>query len=247
MIGDVNMNAAYWLVTYYNTFWVPTMYIDGGHTVVVGTSAGFEAFTDAIEAAGAREVVPLDLELSVEWLGDAVMNIHVMLRQEPSNTAPDPAVPTGSDLAVTHNEYSCSSIAVDSENDRLYLMWDFGDEVTDWQGPYDSGEEVTVEHTWADFGIYDVRVKAKDTVDAESEWSSGLSVDVKLCGDTDPSDVIDIDDVVYLITYIFSGGTEPVPYESGDADCSGDVDIDDVVYLIAYIFSGGPEPCSDCP
>jgi len=57
---------------------------------------------------------------------------------------------------------------------------------------------------------------------------------------------IDIDDVVYLIAYIFSSGPDPTPYAkaSGDANCSCDVDIDDVVYLIAYIFSSGPGPCS---
>jgi hypothetical protein len=64
-----------------------------------------------------------------------------------------------------------------------------------------------------------------------------------LCGDADGSQDVDIDDVVYLIAYIFSGGPSPNPYESGDADCSGDVDIDDVVWLIAYIFSGGYSPC----
>lgn len=63
------------------------------------------------------------------------------------------------------------------------------------------------------------------------------------CGDADASGAVDIDDVVYLIAYIFSGGPAPLPYESGDTDCSGGVDIDDVVYLIAYIFSGGPAPC----
>jgi hypothetical protein len=63
------------------------------------------------------------------------------------------------------------------------------------------------------------------------------------CGDADGSRDIDIDDVVYVITYIFSGGPPPDPLEAGDADCSGEVDIDDVVYLIAYIFSGGPPPC----
>ena len=54
---------------------------------------------------------------------------------------------------------------------------------------------------------------------------------------------VDIDDVVFLISYIFSGGPPPDPPDAGDADCSYDLDIDDVVYLIAYIFSGGPEPC----
>lgn len=64
-----------------------------------------------------------------------------------------------------------------------------------------------------------------------------------LCGDADASGSVDIDDVVYLIEYIFRGGPPPIPYEAGDADCSGAVDIDDVVYLIDYIFGGGPAPC----
>lgn len=63
------------------------------------------------------------------------------------------------------------------------------------------------------------------------------------CGDADASGGVDIDDVVFLIAYIFSGGPEPFPYENGDADCSGGIDIDDVVYLISYIFAGGPAPC----
>jgi len=63
------------------------------------------------------------------------------------------------------------------------------------------------------------------------------------CGDADGSEAVDIDDVVYTISYIFSSGPPPDPVETGDADCSGGVDIDDVVYLIAYIFTSGPPPC----
>ena len=63
-------------------------------------------------------------------------------------------------------------------------------------------------------------------------------------GDADGSDAVDIDDVVYLIDYIFTGGPAPITEEAGDANCSGDVDIDDAVYLIAFIFSDGPEPCA---
>jgi len=84
-----------------------------------------------------------------------------------------------------------------------------------------------------------------------TELGNGLYVDdvtvtsepSAVCGDADASGEVDIDDVVYLIAYIFSGGPAPEPLDSGDADCSGDVDIDDVVYLIAYIFSGGNAPC----
>ena len=64
-----------------------------------------------------------------------------------------------------------------------------------------------------------------------------------VCGDADGSEDVDIDDVVFLISYIFASGPEPDPVEAGDADCSGGIDIDDVVYLIAYIFSGGNAPC----
>jgi len=66
-------------------------------------------------------------------------------------------------------------------------------------------------------------------------------------GDADGSGSSDIDDVVFLINYIFVGGEAPDPFETGDADCSGGVDIDDVVYLIQFIFAGGPEPCAECP
>lgn len=73
-----------------------------------------------------------------------------------------------------------------------------------------------------------------------------------ICGDANGSGgdpAVDIDDIVYLINYVFGGGPAPVPLESGDANCSGgdpSVDIDDIVYLINYVFGGGPAPCADC-
>lgn len=69
------------------------------------------------------------------------------------------------------------------------------------------------------------------------------------CGDANSDGHIDISDVVFLIAYIFSGGSAPGPCVSpngmGDANGDGYVDISDVVYLIAYIFSGGLAP--HCP
>jgi len=66
-------------------------------------------------------------------------------------------------------------------------------------------------------------------------------------GDPNNSGTIDVDDVTYLIAYIFTGGAAPEPHlAAGDADCSGEISIDDVVYLIAYIFTGGPGPRAAC-
>lgn len=68
-----------------------------------------------------------------------------------------------------------------------------------------------------------------------------ICLTVYQCSDPNCSGEYDIDDVVYLIAYIFSDG--PAPH--GDPDCSGGIDIDDVVYLIEYIFNSGPAP-GDC-
>jgi len=61
-------------------------------------------------------------------------------------------------------------------------------------------------------------------------------------GDVDGNGAVDIDDVAYLLNYIFVCGPAPEPVDVGDADCSGSIDIDDAVYLIGYIFSGGSAP-----
>ncbi len=67
-----------------------------------------------------------------------------------------------------------------------------------------------------------------------------------VCGDANGDASVDISDVVYLIAYIFSGGSAPSPLLAGDANCDIAVDISDVVYLIAYIFSSGLAPCAGC-
>jgi hypothetical protein len=93
------------------------------------------------------------------------------------------------------------------------------------------------------------RVKATDALMNTNGFSSAHrfhTMGSYICGDADRSGAVDISDVVYLIAYIFSGGSAPVPLAAGDADCSNGVDISDVVYLISYIFSGGEAPCAGC-
>jgi hypothetical protein len=118
------------------------------------------------------------------------------------------------DLEWMDVEYDISEFA-DNEP-TVYLRWTMG--------PTDGGLR------FCGWNIDDVRLVSLEC----RSWS---------CGDSDMSGELDIDDVVYLIAYIFSGGPAPDPLAAGDADCSGAIDIDDVVYVIAYIFSGGNPPC----
>ncbi len=99
---------------------------------------------------------------------------------------------------------------------------------------------------WRPFGDSVMILVGPDAMGAltDTVFAANQTEQLYLCGDATGSGTIDIDDVVFLIAYIFSGGPAPVPVAAGDADCSdGSVDIDDVVYLINYIFSGGSEPC----
>lgn len=63
-----------------------------------------------------------------------------------------------------------------------------------------------------------------------------------LCGDANGSGLVELGDVVYLITYLYKNGPAPVPLLSGDANCSGVVELGDVVYLITYLYKNGPAP-----
>jgi hypothetical protein len=85
------------------------------------------------------------------------------------------------------------------------------------------------------FGFYDFSSQ-------DIEFEAWLFEDPP-CGDADASGAVDIDDIVFLIQYVFEGWWRPYPWYSGDVDCSGFIDIDDIVYMIVYIFESGPAPC----
>ena len=61
-------------------------------------------------------------------------------------------------------------------------------------------------------------------------------------GDVNKDGIIDVADVMYLINYLFIGGSAPDPMWLGDATCDDVVDVADVMYLINYLFIGGSPP-----
>ena len=75
-------------------------------------------------------------------------------------------------------EYRYSTSSVDPNDDRIQYGWDWdGDHAVDeWTIQYDSGEPITIAHTWATRGEYNIYVKAMDIHGAESDWSDPLPV-----------------------------------------------------------------------
>jgi hypothetical protein len=67
-----------------------------------------------------------------------------------------------------------------------------------------------------------------------------------ICGDADHNGFVDVSDAVYMVDYIFGGGSAPNPLCSGDALGDGSVDIADIVNLINFIFANGEKPDGCC-
>ncbi len=91
-----------------------------------------------------------------------------------------PKVPTilsGPQKGKPDVPYEYSIVTHDPQGDDVYysINWDDGSD-SGWLGPYTSGESITVSKTWQSKGRYQVTVKAKDTDDHESDWSSTYPV-----------------------------------------------------------------------
>jgi hypothetical protein len=102
--------------------------------------------------------------------------IHVTLK--PVNTAPNtPNKPSGQTKGKTGQIYLYSTSTTDPEFDAVYYLWDWGDGTqSDWIGPFASGTPAAAQKSWSEKGQYSVKVKAKDSYGAESNWSEPLPI-----------------------------------------------------------------------
>jgi len=81
--------------------------------------------------------------------------------------------PSGPTQGYVGVEYTFSfTIPVNPNGDECYTKWDWGDSnISDWLGPYPSGQITSASHIWMHEGTYYIRVKLKDTNGTESPWS----------------------------------------------------------------------------
>ncbi len=100
--------------------------------------------------------------------------------QKPYSNPPlKPETPIGPSSGRYGKEIAYEVNAVDPDGDQVYVLFDWGDDSNPgWIGPYNSGEQIYVSHTWygLDENEYDIMVKAKDINDAQSDWSEPLQV-----------------------------------------------------------------------
>jgi hypothetical protein len=61
-------------------------------------------------------------------------------------------------------------------------------------------------------------------------------------GDASNNGTVNIQDITFLINYLYKGGPQPPCLDEGDANGSGITNIQDITYLINFLYKGGPAP-----
>lgn len=151
-----------------------------------------------------------------------------------TNVAPDvPLEPSGPDHVYAEYMVNYSTTTTDLDGDHIYYKWHWGwDGDSEWFGPFESGEEVSMAHAFSlDHDMYGVRVKAKDCHNAETEWSDVLNVFVFQPGDTDYDGDVDTSDLTRLLAHWGETG-EPY-WISSDINGDGIVNTADLLILLA--------------
>jgi uncharacterized protein len=101
------------------------------------------------------------------------------IEKMPSNPPDKPDIPMGPISGKNFVEYTYQSKSIDPDDDDIYLLFDWGDGThSGWVGPFESGTLGSVSHSWKKLheNSYEIRVKAKDINDVESDWSDSLIV-----------------------------------------------------------------------
>lgn len=95
-------------------------------------------------------------------------------------SAPEkPATPKGPTTGKTSRFSQYETSTTDNDSDFVYYSFDWGDgTMSQWLGPYESGEICTAAHKWEDGGTYQIRVSAMDDKTCVGTWSDPLSVSI---------------------------------------------------------------------
>ena len=90
-----------------------------------------------------------------------------------ANTPPNTPMITGDTKGKPGEEYHYTVTVTDVDSDDIYYYVNWSDNTTNQLvGPYHSGEEATLNHTWSEKGTYTLKIKARDIYGSESDYAT---------------------------------------------------------------------------
>ena len=128
-------------------------------------------YNTGAEIMSCSPVINEDGTIYIANWGPYFQAIHVI-----QNTVPTIPTVSGESNGKIKQSYEYTICSTDAENENISYYIDWGDETnTGWIGPFPSGQQQALNHTWNKKGTYTIQVKAKDIYNQESDWGT-LSV-----------------------------------------------------------------------
>jgi len=104
-------------------------------------------------------------EVTVTTTSSEVLDIEMVRLNDPPNK---PSI-DGPDNIKAGDPHDYTFVATDPEGDDIFYHIGWGDgNYEDWIGPYGSGEEISLTHTWDVKGTYTIQAKVRDIYGGES-------------------------------------------------------------------------------
>lgn len=97
--------------------------------------------------------------------------------------------------------------------------------------------------TYLQSGLYDnIQFEARDGRGGLGIRNIHIQVVHWPPGDVSSNGTVTSADLIFLVNFIFRGGTPPIPTEAGDFNGDGPVNSSDIIRGVAYVFRGGGPP-----
>jgi len=147
--------------------------VSGGEIIAVNPN-GTERWRKKIAFDGWIDSSPVIGEDGTVYIGSAYEVSHGFLHAfgpVESNNPPDTPSITGKSEGKVGETYELQLKVLDPENNPISFFIDWGDGTEGWKRERASGEKYYYGYEWSEKGIYTIRVKAKDTLGAESDWA----------------------------------------------------------------------------
>ncbi|MCU0849885.1 MAG: PKD domain-containing protein [Candidatus Thermoplasmatota archaeon] len=172
--GDVNIEYDFWtdpiIDPYGDSLYIRWDWDDGNITDWIGpySSGSIVYASHAWEDPGMYDIRAQLKGTGGESDWSEPHTITIVQNQPPST--PILTGPSQGKRGICYN-YEIESVDPENENISYYIDW--GDETnTGWIGPFPSGQEQTLNHTWNKKGTYTIKTKAQDSHDQESDWGT---------------------------------------------------------------------------
>jgi|GEM_PF-4046445 len=105
--------------------------------------------------------------------GEGIYLDYIIVSNTNANYPPYAPTITGTSNGKPDTSYDYTFITTDPNEDKIHYYVDWGDNSKETlEGPYESGEPVTVSHTYTEKGTYNIKAKAIDQLETQSRWGT---------------------------------------------------------------------------